>query len=69
MNLIPYLLQLQCGCGLHSYLLYDNAIPVKQNGQWGLYDIKGNLILPIEYDGFGCIAGTSSDKTLNNILF
>lgn len=52
----------------NSYLLYDNAIPVKQNGKWGLYDIKGNLILPIEYDGFGCIAGTSSDKTLNNIL-
>ena len=52
----------------NSYLLYDNAIPVKQNGKWGLYNIKGNVILPIEYDGFGCIAGTSSDKTLNNIL-
>lgn len=52
----------------NSYLLYDNAIPVKQNGKWGLYDIKGNLILPIEYDGFGCVAGKSSDKTLNNIL-
>lgn len=49
----------------NSYLLYDNAIPVKQNGKWGMYDIKGNLILPIEYDGIGCVA---SDKNLNNIL-
>lgn len=52
----------------NSYILYNNAIPVKQNGKWGLYDIRGNLILPIEYEEFGCIAGTSSDKTLNNIL-
>ena len=52
----------------NPYLLYDNAIPVKQNGKWGLYDKKGNLILPIEYEGFGCISGTSSDKTLNNLL-
>lgn len=52
----------------NPYLLYDNAIPVKQNEKWGLYDKKGNLILPIEYEGFGCISGTSSDKTLNNLL-
>lgn len=49
----------------NSYVLFNNAIPVKQNGKWGMYDIKGNLILPIEYDGIGCVA---SDKTLNNIL-
>lgn len=52
----------------NKYILFDNAIPVKQNGKWGLYDIKGNLILPIEYINLGCIAKTSSDKTLNNIL-
>jgi len=49
----------------NSYILFNNAIPVKQNGKWGMYDVKGNLILPIEYDGIGCIA---SDKTLNSIL-
>ena len=49
----------------NSYLLFNNAIPVKQNGKWGMYDIKGELILPIEYDGIGCISG---DRTLNNIL-
>lgn len=52
----------------NPYLLYNNAIPVKQNGKWGMYDKKGNLILPLEYDGIGCIAGSSTDKTLNNIL-
>lgn len=52
----------------NPYILYNNAIPVKRDGKWGLYDIKGNEILPIEYDGFGCVAETVKDKTLNNIL-
>ena len=30
-----------------------------------MYDIKGNLILPIEYDGFGCIA---NDRTKSSTL-
>ncbi len=49
----------------NPYILYNNAIPVKQNGKWGMYDIRGNLILPIEYDGFGCI---TNDKTKSSIL-
>lgn len=49
----------------NPYLLYNNVIPVKQNGKWGMYDKKGNLILPIEYDGIGCIG---TNKTTNNIL-
>lgn len=49
----------------NPYLLFDNAIPVKQNGKWGLYDKRGNIILPIEYDGIGCIA---SNQNLNNVL-
>lgn len=52
----------------NKYILFDNAIPVKQNGKWGLYDIRGNLILPIEYISLGCVSRTSSDRTLNNIL-
>ena len=39
-----------------------------QNNKWGLYDIKGNVILPLEYNGLGCIAGTSTTKNFNNIL-
>lgn len=49
----------------NSYLLFNNAIPVKQNGKWGMYDKKGNLILPIEYDGIGCIVNSN---TSNNTL-
>ena len=49
----------------NSYLLFNNAIPVKQNGKWGMYDKKGNLILPIEYDEMGCILNKSAS---NNTL-
>jgi len=52
----------------NKYILFDNAIPVKQNGKWGLYNVRGNVILPIEYIDLGCISKTSSDRTLNNIL-
>lgn len=52
----------------NKYILFDNAIPVKQNDKWGLYDIRGNIILPVEYISLGCISKTSSDRTLNNIL-
>lgn len=52
----------------NKYILFDNAIPVKQNNNWGLYDIKGEQILPLEYNGIGCISGTSSTQNLNNIL-
>lgn len=52
----------------NKYILFDNAIPVMQNNKWGLYDIKGNMILPLEYNGLGCISGTSASKNFNNIL-
>lgn len=52
----------------NQYILYDNAIPVQRDGKWGLYDVRGNNILPIEYTGFGCIANSSSVQTLNNLL-
>ena len=49
----------------NSYLLFNNAIPVKQNGKWGMYDKKGNLILPLEYDVIGCIVNINkSNNTL-----
>lgn len=52
----------------NRYILFDNAIPVKQNDKWGLYDIRGNLILPIEYIDLGCVSRTTSNRNLNNIL-
>lgn len=38
----------------NKYLLYDSLIPVCQGNKWGAFDKKGNLILKLEYDGFGC---------------
>lgn len=49
----------------NPYILFNNAIPVKQNGKWGLFDIKGKLIVPIQYEGIGCIANS---KNFNNTL-
>ena len=47
----------------NPYLLFNNAIPVKQNGKWGMYDKKGNLILPIEYDGIGCVTNNNTSNS------
>lgn len=52
----------------NQYLLFDNCIPVQRDKKWGLYDKTGKLILPVEYDDLGCIAGTQSNKTTNNLL-
>ena len=52
----------------NKYILFNNAIPVKQNGKWGLFNIEGQQILPTEYDNMGCVTRTSSNKNLNNIL-
>lgn len=53
----------------NKYILFDNAIPVKRDGVWGMFDVKGNIILPIEYVGLGCISRNSvPGRTTNNIL-
>lgn len=44
----------------NQYLLFNNAIPVKQNGKWGLFNIRGEQILPIEYKSIGCITKNSA---------
>lgn len=38
----------------NKYFIYDTLIPVCQKGKWGAFDKKGDLILKLEYDGFGC---------------
>ena len=52
----------------NQYLLFDNCIPVKQGSKWGMYDRKGNLILNIEYDNFGCTESTKTSREQNNLL-
>ncbi len=53
----------------NKYILFNNAIPVKQNGLWGMFNIKGEKILPVDYYTLGCISESgSSNRNANNIL-
>lgn len=52
----------------NKYLLFDNAIPVKKDGKYGLYDKSGKEILPLNYSGFGYVQSTTKDKSVNNLL-
>ena len=51
----------------NKYLLFNNAIPVYQNKKWGMFDITGKLIIPLEFDYVGYTAG-SGNKVVNNLL-
>lgn len=37
----------------NNCLFFEKCIPVEKEGKYGLYDIKGNLVLDKIYDGFG----------------
>ena len=52
----------------NKYILFDNCIPVKRNGLWGIVDIEGKEILPLEYDGIGCDADNSSDPRFSDVI-
>lgn len=52
----------------NKYILFNNAIPVQRNGMWGMFNIKGEQILPAEYISLGCISGSGSNSNTNNIL-
>ena len=52
----------------NSYILYDNCIPVEKGEKWGLMDKNGNTLIEPQYDSLGCVVGTSTNKTANNIL-
>ena len=52
----------------NPYILYDNCIPVCQNGKWGMYDITGKLLADIQYSGFGCISSTQRESASQNVL-
>lgn len=38
----------------NQYLLLDSIIPVQKDKKFGLFDIKGNKVLDVKYDGIGC---------------
>lgn len=39
-----------------QYIMFDSVIPVKQDGKYGFFDIKGNKIVEVKYTGVGCYA-------------
>lgn len=50
----------------NKYILFNNVIPVQQNGKWGLFDITGKKILPVEYISLGCTSNSNSN--VNSVL-
>lgn len=52
----------------NRFILFNNAIPVKKDGKYGLYNIKGEEILPLNYSGFGYVQSTTKEKSVNNLL-
>ena len=52
----------------NQYLLFDNCIAVQRDKKWGLFDRTGKEIIPVECDELGCVSGTQSNNTSNNLL-
>lgn len=52
----------------NPYFLYGKCIPVKKSNKWGVLDMDGNTILPIEYDDLGCKSNASKDNHANSLL-
>lgn len=52
----------------NPYILFDNCIPVKQGDKWGIFDINGKQIVPVQYENLGCINGTQSNSMNNNVV-
>lgn len=52
----------------NKYVLFNNCIPVQKNSKWGIYDISGQKIVPIEYDDIGCIVSSNQSAGRINLL-
>lgn len=48
----------------NQYIIYDNLIPVQKNGLWGLVNLKGKVVIKLEYTGLGCIGTKLSSNVL-----
>ena len=61
-----------------KYVFFDKIIPVEKDRKYGFYDINGNIVTDIKYNGIGCYFRETLDargkiiesnmKTTNNIL-
>ena len=36
--------------------------------KWGLFDRRGQILLPVEHDSLGYVVSTTKDKSMNNLL-
>ena len=52
----------------NKYILFDNAIPVKRDGKYGLYSVSGDQILQLAYTTIGCNPKTSESTSTNSVL-
>ncbi len=66
-----------------NYILYNNCIPLKKDGKWGMVDKLGTVILNFDYDSLGYIeeetdlyynttptpvqTGTANEININNV--
>lgn len=48
----------------NEYVIYNALIPVRKGELWGFVNLKGKMIVKLEYSGLGCV-GTNTN---NNVL-
>lgn len=56
----------------NKFFILDTLIPVCQGDKWGAFDKNGNLVLKLEYDGFGCFVTTvkinEKEKAVESVI-
>ncbi len=54
--------------GENQYLFYDTLIPVERDDKWGLYNVNGEVVLPVEYDSIGCVVSSRQNASSKNAI-
>ena len=52
----------------NRYVLFKNCIPVEKNSKWGIFDISGRNLVPVEYDEIGCSKGSTNGSKINLLM-
>lgn len=52
----------------NRYVLFNNCIPVEKNSKWGIFDISGRNLVPVEYDEIGCSKGSVNGSKINMLM-
>lgn len=48
----------------NEYIIYDSLIPVKKDNLWGFVNLKGKVVIKLEYTSLGYISTNSSSNVL-----